>query len=372
LIQINADKRCFRYSKHMVHGMDEIEFLRELVSIPSLSGQEEAAAAFLVSAMTSLGLDANIDQAGNVVGSRECLDADGRVTKEIMLLGHMDTVPGAIAVRMENGNLYGRGSVDAKGPLATFVIAAARAELVPGTRLVVAGAVEEESATSKGARHLATRYQPDTCIIGEPSGWDGVTLGYKGRLLLDYALQQPMGHSAGREQGVAETAVAWWNDIEEVIMDFNRGHERLFDQLLPSLRQIHTNSDGLTNSAIIKAGIRLPPDFDVRNFTALATRLAGQASLRCYAYEAAYQSNRRTSLARAFNRALRQAGVRPRFKLKTGTSDMNVVAPLWNCPILAYGPGDSSLDHTPNEHINIDEYLHAIEVLQEVLADQAI
>ncbi|UCC50458.1 MAG: [LysW]-lysine hydrolase, partial [Anaerolineaceae bacterium] len=347
--------------------MDEIEFLRELVSIPSLSGQEADAAAFLVSAMNSLGLDASIDQAGNTVGSRACLDADGRVTQEIMLLGHIDTVPGAIPVRIKGGRLFGRGTVDAKGPLAAFVIAAARSKLPLGTRVVVAGAVEEESATSKGARYLATQYQPDICIIGEPSGWDGVTLGYKGRILLDYTLAQPMGHTAGREKGVAETAVAWWNDLQDIVTEFNQGRERLFDQLLPSLRQIHTDSDGLTNSITIKAGIRLPPDFDIENFSARINQLAGEASLRCYAYEPATQSNRRTPLARAFNRALRQAGVRPRFKLKTGTSDMNVVAPLWNCPIVAYGPGDSSLDHTPDEHINLDAYVRAIEVLQDVL-----
>jgi LysW-gamma-L-lysine carboxypeptidase len=196
-----------------------------------------------------------------------------------------------------------------------------------------------------------------------------VTLGYKGRILLDYSLQQPMGHSAGKETGVAETAVTWWNDLHDVIKNFNQGRERLFDQLLPSLRQIHTDSDGLTNSVTIKAGIRLPPNFDVENFSALATRLAGQASLRCYAHEQAYQSNRRTPLVRAFNHALRQAGVRPRFKLKTGTSDMNVVAPLWNCPILAYGPGNSKLDHTPDEHINLTEYKKAIHVLQDALQE---
>ncbi len=43
--------------------------------------------------------------------------------------------------------------------------------------------------------------------------------------------------------------------------------------------------------------------------------------------------------------------------LKLGTSDMNVVGPVWQCPILAYGPGDSSLDHTPEEQIVLDDYL---------------
>ena len=42
---------------------------------------------------------------------------------------------------------------------------------------------------------------------------------------------------------------------------------------------------------------------------------------------------------------------------------MNIVGPRWNCPIVAYGPGDSALDHTPDEHINLDEYLRAIDVL---------
>ncbi|NIU62369.1 MAG: M20/M25/M40 family metallo-hydrolase, partial [Pseudomonas stutzeri] len=60
-------------------------------------------------------------------------------------------------------------------------------------------------------------------------------------------------------------------------------------------------------------------------------------------------------------------GGKPRFKLKTGTSDMNVVGPAWGCPIVAYGPGDSALDHTPREHIEIEEYQRGIEVLARAL-----
>jgi LysW-gamma-L-lysine carboxypeptidase len=46
---------------------------------------------------------------------------------------------------------------------------------------------------------------------------------------------------------------------------------------------------------------------------------------------------------------------------------MNVVGPLWNCPIVAYGPGDAALDHTPEEHIVLEEYHQAIAVLANVL-----
>jgi LysW-gamma-L-lysine carboxypeptidase len=46
---------------------------------------------------------------------------------------------------------------------------------------------------------------------------------------------------------------------------------------------------------------------------------------------------------------------------------MNVVAPLWQCPVVAYGPGDSALDHTPDEHLDLDEYWRAVVVLESCL-----
>jgi [amino group carrier protein]-lysine/ornithine hydrolase len=343
-----------------------VQLLEKMVSIPSLSGEEAALAEFLADQMEQLGLHSHIDAAGNVVGERGRPDDNGRFSCEIVLLGHMDTVPGEIPVRLENGRLYGRGAVDAKGPLATFVMAAAQANLLPGTRLVVIGAVEEEAATSKGARHAAGQYHPDYCIIGEPSGWDGITLGYKGRLLLDYLLEQPMGHTAGPEIGVGETAVAFWNAVQQYTDSFNEGR-RLFGQILPSIRHIQTGSDGLTNRADLKLGFRLPPDFDRTGFEATLASFAGEAQLYFYAYEPAYQSSRNSPLVAAFNRALRQAQIRPRYKLKTGTSDMNVVGPIWQCPIVAYGPGDSSLDHTPHEQISLEEYAQAIDILRSVL-----
>jgi LysW-gamma-L-lysine carboxypeptidase len=70
---------------------------------------------------------------------------------------------------------------------------------------------------------------------------------------------------------------------------------------------------------------------------------------------------------RAFLAGIRAAGGQPGFNLKTGTSDMNFVAPLWDCPVLAYGPGDSALDHTPDEHLPLEEYRRAVEVLHTAL-----
>jgi LysW-gamma-L-lysine carboxypeptidase len=42
---------------------------------------------------------------------------------------------------------------------------------------------------------------------------------------------------------------------------------------------------------------------------------------------------------------------------------LNIVAPVWGCPALVYGPGDSAYDHTPDEQISLDEYARAVQVL---------
>ncbi|MCH8339823.1 MAG: M20/M25/M40 family metallo-hydrolase, partial [Chloroflexi bacterium] len=90
--------------------------------------------------------------------------------------------------------------------------------------------------------------------------------------------------------------------------------------------------------------------------------------------EQAVVAEKSNSLTRAILAAVRAEGGTPRFVHKSGTSDMNVVAAEWACPIVAYGPGDSSLDHTPHEHINLDGYLRAVRVLRmalQTLVDQA-
>ena len=190
------------------------ELLRGLVAVPSLSRQESAASTWLVEQMQTLGYErAFVDAAGNAVGELGPEDA----STVVVLLGHIDTVPGNIPVRIEESAdgpvLYGRGTVDAKGPLATFV--AAVAKLGAGwaqnnrIRIVVVGAVEEEAASSKGARFIRDRFDgaqapiPRACIIGEPSSWQRVTLGYKGRILVEAEASQPMAHTAGPDAGVA-------------------------------------------------------------------------------------------------------------------------------------------------------------------------
>ncbi len=340
-----------------------IEFLRDIVAIYSPSRDEELVARFIAEEMERLGFDAGVDAAGNAVGHM------GSGPRHIMLLGHIDTVPGELPVRIEEGILYGRGSVDAKAPFASFVMAAARAGALPDTRVSVIGAVEEEAATSRGARHVLKHYEePDYVVIGEPSDWQRITLGYKGRLLIDYHLERAMGHRAGRRGTVCEEAYAFWRQLRVWAEGYNRGKTSRFASLDSSLRQVRSDGDGLQEWVDMQIGLRLPPGLDVELLKQnLHSAWQGEAEISLYAEEKPYHGSKRNKLCSAFLASIRAQGGRSAFVTKTGTSDMNVLGARWDSPMVAYGPGDSSLDHTPQEHLPLEDYLAAIRVLEDVL-----
>ncbi|MFG0258518.1 MAG: [LysW]-lysine hydrolase [Phycisphaerales bacterium JB043] len=339
------------------------QLLFDLVSTRSITGNERTASECFVSHAQARGFEAAIDEVNNAIAHRGEV-GDG-VRTHIVLLGHIDTVPGDIPARIEKGTLHGRGSVDAKGPLCAMLCAAERAELPQGVKVSVIGAVGEESADSPGAHHIRDRLNPDACIIGEPSGWDGVTIGYKGRLLLTATATIDCHHSAGPDSSAGDLVIHWWSRVLVKIEQMNKHREGVFSVIQSTVRSMRSSSDGLVDTASIEAGFRLPPGIEPE---ALANELASLANPGIFTFsragsEDAYKTDRCDPVVRALSAAIRENGGHPRPKLKTGTADLNVVGPVWGCPIAAYGPGNSALDHTPHEHIILDEYECSIKVL---------
>lgn len=347
-------------SQHLLSDATAEALLSDLVAIPSPSTEETAAVAHLVAWMRTVGYDrAFQDEAGNAVG------VIGTGTEQIILLGHIDTFGGNPPPRQEGRLLYGRGAVDAKGALCAFAVAARRARLRPDAQVIVVGAVEEECPTSKGARAILTRYTPSACIIGEPSGWERITLGYKGRLIVHWSYRSGLSHSAGPQATPAEEAIAYWRAVETKVASYNQGRAREFERLAATVQALNTHSDGVYSWAQMTLSFRLPPTLTPDE---LIAQLPTTEGILAYSGgESAYLAERDTHVSRALRSAIRSHGGTPAFVHKTGTSDMNIVGPHWGCPIVAYGPGDSALDHTPHEHIHLDEYLRAIAILTHAL-----
>ena len=170
-----------------------IDILRDLIAIdsvnPSLasSGGGEAEIANAIAAtLRQGGLDVEIQEVAagrsNVIGILE-----GRQQgRSLMLCGHMDTVGVAgmdapFDPVQKDGRIYGRGSQDMKGGLASMIAAVLRIAENGGLaagRMLLAAVVDEEYA-SIGADALVTKWKADAAVVGEPTDMK-IAVGHKG------------------------------------------------------------------------------------------------------------------------------------------------------------------------------------------------
>jgi LysW-gamma-L-lysine carboxypeptidase len=336
--------------------------LRNLVETPSPSGDEGAAAAVLVEFFRSHGREAVTDAVGNVRAPGD--DA-------LLLTSHVDTVPGEIpvAVTDEDGAdvLHGRGSVDATGALAAMAVAAVR------TGASFAGVVGEET-DSRGARHLlADRAAPDAVVNGEPSGWDGVALGYRGLLAGEYRATTAAAHTARPEANAVAHAMDWWAAATEAVTDGEPATDGgdVFDRVTatPTAVEGGLAADATAVEATLSAQFRLPPGTDPDAAAATVEAVTDAGDVEWVQSVPPWLGTPRCDLARAFRAAIRGVGGEPRHVRKTGTCDANLFAAAWDRPVVTYGPGDSSLDHAPDERLSLREFDRSLAVLSDVATE---
>lgn len=365
----------------------EVFFLRDLVKIKSFSGQEQAAVNFMVDKMLEFGFDeAWVDEAGNACGM---MLFDSKLEDEeyfdLVFVGHIDTYPGVIPVTVDGSKIYGRGVVDAKGCLASMFWAMInlrqdldKIDVKRASRIFLVACVEEECSTSKGANYLASsglslpngdrveKWQ--AVIIGEPSGSQAMTLGYKGSLDISFSLIQDASHAGGEIVRAPNAMMDFYVELKKWLND-NYSKESAFHTPILEVREVLYAEDGLKDEVNLGMVLRTPPGFDN---DCIGKWLRKHELASCIQFREnvpPYLGGKTNFLVKWFMNSLRKNGLKPKFKKKTGSSDMGIIGKSRDIPMLAYGPGDSHLDHTPHEHLPIDEYQKSIEVLGDVLAN---
>ena len=355
-----------------------VRFLTNLLGIYSPSGKEEDAANFLVEEMKDLGFEVGTDQIGNVIG------VVGVGEPVILLCGHMDTVAGHLPLRIEEGKIYARGAVDAKGPLAAMIMAATEAGKDPTFKgkILLASVVEEE-ATSRGVRYLITQgIKADYAIFGEPSGIENITIGYKGQIQLKIICKTETGHSSTpwMYDNALEKAYELWGQIKSASN---------YPSLDPSTSPYNAVTACLVKVVGGKAmsvvpfevemnlDVRVPIQFStaqvyqqiakiIEKYHASNPKVIVKASVQDTVEP--FEVNKASPLVHVLSSSVRKVLNKPATLLhKTGTGDMNILGKAMNLPIVTYGPGDSHLDHTLDEHIDVSEYLNAIQVYKETI-----
>ena len=225
-----------------------VELALRLVSTPSFTGSEEAAAELMRSELASLGLQVQWQQVedgrANVLGTWP--GAGGGPT--LMLNGHLDTsysgrepwlagIPGFQPQGFEReGRIYGLGISNMKGALACYV-EAVRALQDAGVRLkgdvlvaAVAGEIEktqhgeaqgaEYRGYAAGSRHLVGHGgAADMCILGEPTE-NKLVLAHFGTLWMRLSTRGPFVHTAFSSGRLRENSIVRMRDVLDAVVEW--------------------------------------------------------------------------------------------------------------------------------------------------------
>jgi LysW-gamma-L-lysine carboxypeptidase len=324
--------------------------LADMVAIPSPTGQEEAAARLMVNQLPRYGWNgAHMDGVGNVVASR------GSGDRELVLLSHIDTVSGGPVIIINDDVIQGRGSVDAKGPCCAMAVAGGVTPIPPDWRITFVAAVGEE-IDSRGARFRMPLHSPAACVIGEPTGSDGVALSYRGRILFTFESEDSGAHRSGSPGPMTDTVLATAS-MADITKNMGSGYSMAVMEM--EGREAGTRYGRVTIDFRIPLGA-VQEDLET---TLNETAVAFGVRLNIIEYDPPYGVSKTDRVIRAFRTAIREAGGHPRILAKQGTCDFNVLSP-WACPMGAYGPGDSKYDHSATEQIPVAEFLKGVEVLK--------
>jgi len=189
--------------------MNLIEFTRQLIDIPSVSGDEAAVGRFLAAHLEGLGYRV---EAQEVSRDRANLIATTNAEARVVLSTHMDTVPPFIASSEDDEYVYGRGACDAKGIIAAQIAAAEEVRAQGIEEIGLLFTVDEETS-SLGARIANEHRLASQCrylINGEPTG-NLLATGSKGSLRVKIRTEGRAAHSAYPEEG--ESAIEKLLDV---------------------------------------------------------------------------------------------------------------------------------------------------------------
>lgn len=254
---------------------DEIEqLLFKLIEIEShqdIKGHEKDVTQFIYSYFKERGIEVElqhvIDGRCNVI-ARVRGNGSGPT---LLLNGHTDTVP---PYEMENpffpikkdGKIYGRGSVDMKGALATMMVVLStlkRESTLLNGDVVFAGTIGEESY-SPGADFLRRSNEPiDYCIVGEPTNME-IGIAHKGVVWGQAEFKGVSVHGSVPEEGVNAIykATKWINAVlEQYIPEIKKKHHPILGSPSFNIGEIHggTRPVIVPNSCVVKFEQRLLP-----------------------------------------------------------------------------------------------------------------
>ncbi|MBQ9881889.1 MAG: M20/M25/M40 family metallo-hydrolase [Synergistes sp.] len=333
---------------------ESVALLIDMVAVPSPTREEADAARMLADRLPRFGWEtSHLDGVGSVIATR------GKGDKELILLSHIDTVPGGPEFHVDDKKIIGRGAVDAKSPCCALAVGGGAVPVPDDWRITFVGAVGEE-IDSRGARFRMPLHEPAALVVGEPTGSQSVALSYRGRILFSFFAEDSGAHRSG-SPGPMTAAVLASASMEQITKNMGSGYSI-------AVMEMEGREAG-RRYATITMDLRTPIGADQQELELMLGETANAfgVGLKIIEYVPPHEVHKSDPVIRAFRSAIREvSGEPPRILAKQGTCDFNVLS-VWGCPMGAYGPGDSKYDHSLDEQIEIKEFLKGVEVVKAAL-----
>ena len=370
-----------------------IDFLQQLIAIPSPSYEEKQIAEFLKDKMTEFGFStAKADALGDAMGVIKGRGGG----RSFLLNGHIDHVPVGEMVDPYSGKLmdgaefgdigeviYGRAACDMKAAVAAMVLAG-RALVEQGIKLkgdykVAAVSLEEVGGMGTKSTIVDSQFLADVVLIGEATNME-LSLGHRGSMKYDVVVHGRSCHASAPERGI--------NALYKALKMITK----IKDELAPSLpvhpvygkaslviTQIEVSpkaSNVVPEECKFVIDCRNHPDFtDYHLYEALkkiiielkvddpefdATVIPGNI-INERKFSGFYTDPKTNPVVAEAVDAITESYRMPEKRIWTFATDGRIYAHL-GIPVIGFGPGEEKYAHTQMDHVRVDDFLDTIKV----------
>lgn len=322
--------------------IDVLRLTRELIDVPSVTGEEFQIGTSLSELLNRLGYHVELQ---DVSPERSNIIATTEAKPRVVLSTHMDTVPPFIESSEDGEFIYGRGACDAKGIIAAQIAAAEKLRAGGVKEIGLLFTVDEE-VTSAGAKIANDHPLAAACeylVNGEPTD-NQLAIGTKGSLQATLRTEGRAAHSAYPEQG--ESAIEKLLDVLSDVRAIDWPRDDVFGETTCNIGIISGGTRANVIPSESKATIQIRLAVKASQLQELLeSAIAGRASIE---YKSVHDPLRLQCID-GFELML------ARF-----TTDIPYLS-NWGTPLLI-GPGSILVAHTDDERISKHDLLAAVDL----------
>ncbi len=393
---------------------DAIAFLREMVAIPSVTGDEAAIQKFVSNYMTGIGLDVDMwetdwEELKKHPGYRPVdRGYEGRPNivatlkgtgggRSLLLNGHTDVIPvgngegwsdNPWSASVKDGRIYGRGSCDMKSGVASHILAVQYLKelgLTPKGDVMINVVIDEEVSGHGTLDTVIRGYKADAGISGETSDL-AVQPACIGRIWFEIEIQ---GKPAGIQQRyLGISGIELGNKITKAVADLEAKRiatvtHPLYPSAIDSLPcivgsfQAGNYPSAFPASCLLKGSIGTVPGEDHEGVKqSLVDAVAAAAAqdpwlknhppkVRFVGYDAeASEISRNHPIVQTVSRTYTEiTGKEPVISGRQGAADTRFLNSYGSTPTVIFGPGSTAIMHANDEYVSVDDYITSIKVM---------